>query len=145
MCGYISAFANTNIILFHHASFWLGWVMCFCRWHASFDCMSGVVTWIHFIIIFIVIIEILSWREECWLSTFETKMKNVPWFERLFKRRTWLEEQVLVNTIWTGDARIMNMSKSAEIYPNIGKYSSINGSKNVTWCICLNMCETLRS
>ena len=67
-------------------------------------------------------------------------------FEQWFKRRTWLEEQALVYTIWTGNARILNMPEYTEIYSNVGKYSSINVTKNVTenmpeyaWNItCLN-------
>ena len=68
--------------------------------------------------------------------------KNVPdSFEQWFKKRTWLEERVSVCTISAGNARILNMPKSAEICPNVGKYSSIC----VTLWLCLNMCETLRA
>ena len=50
------------------------------------------------------------------MSTFETEVK----------------EQVLVYTIWIGNARILNMPESTEIYPNVGKYSSVNVTKTVT-------------
>ena len=77
---------------------------------------------------------------ECLL--FKQKWKNVPnRFEQWFKRRTWLEEQVLVYTIWTGNARILDMPESTEIYPNLGKYFSISLTKNVTSWICLNIRE----
>ena len=42
---------------------------------------------------------------------------------------------MLVYTIWTGNARVLNMPESieiSEISPNVGKYSSINITKNVT-------------
>ena len=46
--------------------------------------------------------------------------KNVPnRFEQWFKRRTWLEEQVLVYISWTGNARILNISEFAAICPNV--------------------------
>ena len=60
---------------------------------------------------------------ECLLK--KKMKKNIPnRFEQGFKRRTWLEEQVLVYTIWASDARVLNMPESAEIFPNVGKYSS---------------------
>ena len=41
-------------------------------------------------------------------------------------------EQVMVYTIWSGNARIVNMPECTEIYPYVGKHSSINETKNVT-------------
>ena len=40
-----------------------------------------------------------------------TKLKNEN-VKQWFKRRTWLEEQVLFCITWTGIARILNMSES---------------------------------
>ena len=58
------------------------------------------------------------------MFTFETNKKNVlNKFGHWFKRRTRLEEQVVLYIIWTGSARILNMSESAEICPNVGKYA----------------------
>ena len=51
----------------------------------------------------------------------------------------------MVYTICAGKERILNMLESAEICPNMGKYSSISVTKNITLWICLNMRETLRS
>ena len=70
------------------------------------------------------------------------KRKNVlNKFEQWLKRRTWLEEQVLLYIIWTDNARILNKSESAEICPSVGKYASISP----TLWICLNMRETSRA
>ena len=71
------------------------------------------------------------------MSTFETKIKNIVKiipnrFEQWFKKETWLEEQVLFYTTWTGNARALNMPESIKIYPNVGKYSSISVTMNVT-------------
>ena len=44
---------------------------------------------------------------------------------KLFKQRTWREEQVLFYMIWTGNARILNMPEYADKIPNVGKYDSI--------------------
>ena len=57
-------------------------------------------------------------------------------FEQWFKR-TWLEEQVLLSTIWT--SKILNIPESVDICPNVGKYSTIC----ITLWICLDMPETL--
>ena len=46
-------------------------------------------------------------------------------FEQWFKRKTWLEEQMLVYTIWSDDATILNMPESAEIYKNMGNFKNI--------------------
>ena len=75
------------------------------------------------------------------MFTFETKMKkNIPnRFEKSFKRRTWLESQVLVYAIWVSDSRILNMHESAEICLDVGKYSLTTLGR------CLNMRETLRA
>ena len=62
--------------------------------------------------------------------------------EKDFKK-TW--QQVLVYTSWTGNARILNMPESAEICPNVGKYSSIKVITNVTSWICMNTREILRA
>ena len=43
-----------------------------------------------------------------------------------------LNSRCLVYTIWTGNAGILNMPESTEIYPNAGKYSSTGVTKNVT-------------
>ena len=76
---------------------------------------------------------------ECFLL--KQRWKKVPnRFEQWFKRRTWLEEQVLIYTIWTGSARILNITEFFEIYTKVGQYSSIC----VTLWICLNMCEPLQ-
>ena len=37
------------------------------------------------------------------------------------------------------------MPESAEICPNLGKYSSVSVTKNLTLSICLNMREALRA
>ena len=141
---FFSWYSNANVILFYHASFWLGWVVCFYRWHASLDCMSGVVTWITFYYYcYYYYWNTILKTKNVGCLLLKQKLKNVPWFEQWFKRRTWLEEQVLVYTIWTGKTRILNMPESTEIYPNMGKYSSINETKNVTLWIYLHMCETL--
>ena len=64
--------------------------------------------------------------------------KNVKCFfwnknEKLFqidsnsdlKKKTWLEEELLVSIIWVGNARVLNMPESAEIFPNDEIYISI--------------------
>ena len=56
--------------------------------------------------------------------------------------RTWLEEQVLVYTVWTGNTRILNISESVEIWANVSKCLSISVTKNLTLWIYLNMRET---
>ena len=79
------------------------------------------------------------------MFTFETKMKkkNIPnRFEKSFKRRTWIESQVLVYAIWVSDSMIcmnLNMHESAEICLDVGKYSLTTLGR------CLNMRETLRA
>ena len=40
-------------------------------------------------------------------------------------RSTWLEEQVFVNIIWSGNARILNMPEFPEICPNVSQYASV--------------------
>ena len=74
---------------------------------------------------------------ECLLL--KQKWKNVQnRFEQWFKRRTWFEELVLVYTIWTSNVRILNMPQSAEICPNVGKYSLISvTTKIITLWICV--------
>ena len=58
------------------------------------------------------------------LKYYPEKWKNVSnRFELWFKRITWLEEQVLLYVIWTGNAKMLNMSESAEICPNVGKHA----------------------
>ena len=57
--------------------------------------------------------DIQEWnsrQSRCWMLTFETKI-DPSRLEQLFKRRTWLEEQVLLYITWTGSARILNMSE----------------------------------
>lgn len=54
------------------------------------------------------------------MSTFETKMKK-----KLFQIDLSSEEQGLDYTVWTCNARILNMLESAELSQNVGKYSSI--------------------
>ena len=56
-----------------------------------------------------------------------------------------LKSRPLVYTFWTGNARTLNMPESTELCSNVGKYSSICVTKNVTLSICLNMRETLRA
>ena len=93
---------------------WVELMACLNEWHA--------------IIIVIIIIEVLSWGKNVECLYLEQK-KNIPKrFEQWLKRRTWLEEQVLVYIIWTGNARILNMPESAEIGPKC-------------WQICHNMCN----
>ena len=92
-----------------------------CGWRASVDrgmvCQQG---W-HAIIIVIVVIEILSLKKNVECLLLRQKWKNVPnRLEQWFKRRTWLEEQLLVYKIWIGNASILNMPGSTEILPNVG-------------------------
>ena len=83
------------------------WMACERGWHA--------------IIIVIIAIEILSWRKNVECLLLKQKWENVPnSSDQWFKRRTWLEEQVLLYIIWTGNGRILNISE-----PNGGKYVSI--------------------
>ena len=99
---------------------WVGWAVCLCGWHAS----VGGMIFIHAIhgwhvIVIIVIIEILFWRAKCWMSTFETKMKNIPnKFEQWFKRTTWLEGQVfgfsLFGPVMQGPWICLNILKYAQ-------------------------------
>ena len=43
-----------------------------------------------------------------------------------------LKSRPLVYTFWTGNARTLNMPESPELCSNVGKYSSICVTKNVT-------------
>ena len=74
------------------------------------------------------------------MFTFETKIKKFDLNSDL-KRRTWLEEQVLVYIIWAGNVMILDIPESTKICPNVAKYASTC----VTLWICLNMRETLRA
>ena len=56
--------------------------------------------------------------------------------------RTWLEVQVLVYTVWTGNTRILNILESVEVWANVSKCLSISVTKNLTLWIYLNMRET---
>ena len=80
--------------------------------------------------------DFLAWRAKCWISTFETIVKKCS------------------KQIWTAglglhyldrQCKDPDMPQSTEIYPNVGKYSSINVTKNKTLWICLHMRETLRA
>ena len=72
------------------------------------------------------------YREEQHVESLLLKQKweNVPnRFGRWFKRRTWLEEQVLLYTIWIGNSKILNMPESAEM-PKCGQIFLHNCNKN---------------
>ena len=75
------------------------WVACLRGWCA--------------IIVVIVVIEVLSWSENVECLLYKQKWKTVPdRSEQWFKRRTWLEEQVLLYIFWTDNERILNMSET---------------------------------
>ena len=83
----------------------------------------------HAIVIAIVLLSLRYYPEEknveCLLLKW--KWKYVPnRSEHWFKRRTWLEEQVLLYITWTGNARILDMSESQcrQIYPDM--YNVVN-------------------
>ena len=56
------------------------------------------------------------------MSTFETKMKKMFLIDLNNDLKEEPEEQPLVYSISTGNARLLNMPESAEICPNVGKY-----------------------
>ena len=67
-----------------------------------------------------------NYPEEKNVEWLRLKWKNAPnRSKQLFKRRTWLEEQVLLYISWTSNAKILNM---AESWWQWGQ-------------ICLNMCN----
>ena len=72
------------------------------------------------------------------LSKYYLKKKNVKCL--LLKQKLKNVPNRFKHIIWTGNARILNISKSAKICPNEGKYASIC----VTLWIYLNMRVTLR-
>ena len=68
---------------------------------------------------------------ECLLLKKKRKMFQIDFHSDL-KEEPDLKSRRLVYTFWTGNARTLNMPESTELCPNVGKYSSIRVTKNVT-------------
>ena len=68
---------------------------------------------------------------ECLLLKQKWKMFQIDLNSDL-KQEPDLKSRCLVYTFWTGNARALNMHESTQICSNVGKYSSICVTKNVT-------------
>ena len=108
-------------------SLWRGWD----EWRAS---VGGML-----LLMLLLLLKCYPEEEnnECQLLKKKMKKKNVPnRFGQWFKRRTWLEEQVLVYTVWAGNAGILNMPESWT-WLNLPKYTRIC----LKWSNVVNVAE----
>ena len=69
---------------------------------------------------------------------FWNKKEKMKMQKQWFKRRTWLEEQVLLYFMWTGNARILNMSESQCGQIRLDMYNFVSVPKYAWSVTCLN-------